>query len=366
MDELQKAREQIDRIDREMARLFAERMAAVAEVAAYKQAHGLPVLDAKREEAVIAKNSARVEDEALKPFYVEFLRDTMKTSRHYQRRILAGMTVAFSGIEGAFADAAARRIFPGAGRLACPDFKTAYDSVVSGEADVAVLPTENSTAGEVSQVQDLMFSGPLFVTGMYDFSVTHHLLALPGAKLSDIRRVVSHPQALSQCARFLRDHGFSEEQAENTAIAARRVAEGGDPTVAAIASEETAALYGLEPLARGINEMGINTTRFAVLSRVPLSDKGSDRHFILMFTVRNEAGFLAKAIDVIGRHGYNMRALRSRPMKELLWQYYFYVELEGEPDTPTGAEMLHDLANYCEKLKLLGTFRIESLKNQGT
>lgn len=357
MDKLQQAREEIDRVDREMAQLFERRMRAVEMVSDYKREHGLPVFDAAREDAVISKNSVRVEDEALRPYYVEFLRDTMKASRHYQRKRLEGMKVAFSGIEGAFASIAAGRIFPDAERLPCPDFKSAYDAVVAGDADVAVLPIENSTAGEVAPVLDLMFSGSLFVTGIYDFSITHHLLGVPDAKLSSVKTVVSHPQALAQCADFLREMKLTSISAENTAIAAKSVMENGDPTVAAIASEETAKLYGMKILARAINETGINTTRFAVLSRSAVTEKGTGKHFILMFTVRNEAGFLAKAINVIGDYGYNMRCLRSRPMKELLWQYYFYVELEGDLESPEGAKMLRELTDYCEKLKVLGCFR---------
>ncbi len=361
MDELQKAREEIDRVDREMAQLFVRRMRAVETVADYKREHGLPVLDAAREEAVIAKNSARVEDEDLRPFYVEFLRDTMKASRHYQRKRLEGMKVAFSGIEGAFAAIAAGRIFPHAERLPYPDFKSAYEAVVSGNADVAVLPIENSTAGEVAPVVDLMFFGSLVVTSIYDFSIVHHLVGLPDAHLSGIKTVVSHPQALAQCAGFLREQKLSTVPAENTAIAAKSVMDGGDPTVAAIASEETARLYGMKVLARAINETGLNTTRFAVLSRSAIGESSVGKHSILLFTVRNEAGFLAKAIQVIGSHGYNMRCLRSRPVKDLLWQYYFYVELEGDLDTPEGKKMLEELSGYCEKLKVLGCFRFPSV-----
>ena len=364
MDQLQKARQEIDAVDREMAQLFVRRMRAVEAVADYKREFGLPILDTAREDAVVAKNAARVEDDDLRPYYVEFLRDTMKASRHYQRKRLEGMKVAFSGIEGAFASIAASKILPDAERLPYPDFKSAYDAVVSGDADVAVLPIENSTAGEVAPVVDLMFSGNLFVTGIYDFSITHHLVGMPEAKLSTVKTVVSHPQALSQCAGFLREAKFSTIPAENTAIAARSVMEEGDPTVAAIASEETAKLYGMKILARAINETGINTTRFAVLSRSPLKEAGAGKHSILMFTVRHEAGFLAKAIHIIGSHGYNMRCLRSRPMKELLWQYYFYVELEGDLDTAEGQNMLAELSNYCEKCKALGCFRFPATLEQ--
>lgn len=357
MDKLQKARSEIDRVDREMAELFYRRMKAVEAVADYKQEHGIPVFDPVREDAVVQKNAEGFADDAIRPYYVEFLRDTMKASRHYQKKRLEGMQVAFCGIEGAFASIAAAKIFPDAIRIPYADFASAYAAVENGNCDVAVLPVENSTAGEVGQVIDLMFSGTLKVTGMYGLGITHHLLGKENAVLGNIRTVVSHPQALAQCDDYILRHGFKPVQEVNTAMAARGVAEGDDETVAAIASEETAVIYGLKILDRHINDTDINTTRFVVLSRAANLDDEAGKHFILTFTVRNEAGFLAKAVNVIGEYGYNMRCLRSRPMKDLLWQYYFYVELEGNLETENGKQMLEALAEYCERLKVLGSFR---------
>lgn len=357
-DKLASAREEIDRVDREMAELFCRRMAAVREVAAYKQARGIPVLDPAREEAIIARNSATVGDDELRGYYVDFLRSGMRISRDYQRKILSGMRVAYSGVEGAFASIAAGRIFPHATRVPFPDFKSAYDAVVDGTCDVAVLPIENSTAGEVGAVLDRMFSGPLYVGGVYDLYIHHHLLGIPGATPDRVREVVSHPQALAQCAPYLRRAGYTVREFENTALAAQYVAEKGDPTVAAIASEETAALYGLSILARSINSSDVNTTRFAVLARSVASDVGGrGKHSILMFSARNEAGALARAINIIGRYGFNMRCLRSRPMKELLWQYYFYVELEGDLGCPEGQAMLAEMATCCDRIRMFGSFR---------
>ncbi len=356
-DRLTLAREEIDTVDREMAALFERRMRAVEAVADYKMAHGLPITDSAREEAILRRNAAYIEDEALRPFYAEFESAVMQVSRHYQRKRLSGMRVAFSGIEGAFAHIAARRIFPSAECVPYPDFGSAYEAALSGECDLAVLPIENSTAGEVGQVIDRLFSGSLAVNAVYDFSITHHLMAPKGATLASIREVVSHPQALAQCAPFIRMHGYKERTAENTALAARAVAEENDIGIAAIASEETAELYGLEVLCRHINETGLNTTRFAVLARSCAVDTAKDKHSILLFTVRNEAGSLAEAINIIGEHGYNMRCLRSRPMKELLWQYYFYVELEGDLYTDEGKRMLGELTRCCDRLKVLGSFR---------
>ena len=155
-----------------------------------------------------------------------------------------------------------------------------------------------------------------------------------------------------------KEHRLKQVVYENTALAAKFVAERGDKTVAAIASGDSAALYDLSILAQGVNRSQMNTTRFAVLSRAEerqISTKAG-AHFVLLFTVRNEAGSLARALNIIGAHGFNMRTLRSRPMKELLWQYYFYVEAEGNIHGYEGKCMLEELAVCCDKVKVAGSF----------
>ncbi len=357
MDQLQQARTEIDRIDKEMADLFCRRMNAVAQVAEYKKQHGLPIQNQAREQAVIEQNAAEIADETVRSFYVRFLQDVMDVSKAYQYRLNEGMKVAYSGVEGAFAHIASGRIFPTAQLISFGDFQDAYQAVCSGECDAAVLPVENSYAGEVGQVMDLTFSGPLFISGIYELAVTHHLLGLPGADKNALREVFSHPQALSQCAPYIKAHHLTGRSFANTAMAAQHVAQVGDPSLAAIASEETAALYGLCVLERGINSSRGNTTRFAVFTRVahrPLCTKAN--HFILTYTVKNEAGALTKTIHTIGKYGFNMCSLRSRPMKELLWQYYFYIEAEGDLQSPQGQAMLQELAPLCDQLKVAGTF----------
>ncbi len=357
-DKLSQAREEINAVDREMAELFCRRMDAVKKVYEYKSEHGLPVLDKGREAQVIERNSGYVSDGTVRRYYVKFLNDVMSVSRSYQSELMHGMKVAYSGVEGAFADIAAGRIFPDAQRVPKATFTEAYTSVILGECECAVLPLENSFAGEVGQVTDLMFSGPLYVNGIYDLPVTQSLLGVKGALISGIREVVSHPQALSQCAPYIEAHGFRKTEYANTAMAAKFVYEKNDPSVAAIANAETAELYGLEVLANAINESNLNTTRFAVFTRaLSDSDMKSGNHFILTFTVRNEAGSLARAIGIIGKHGFNMRSLRSRPMKELLWQYYFYMEAEGDIYSDNGRAMMEELSSCCDKLKIVGCYK---------
>ncbi len=358
MNKLDIAREKINEIDKQMSELFCQRMRAAEMVAEYKKEKGLPIFDATRENAIIANNSKKLINPEYADYYINFQRDVMKISRKYQEKLLNGMKIAYSGVEGAFAHIAAGKIFSSGKRIAYSNFKEAYNAVNNGECDCAVLPIENSSAGEVGTVIDLIFAGNLYVNGVYELSVSQNLIGVADAQIGDVKKVMSHIQALEQCDNYIKSHGFEITMCENTALAAQKVAEINDKSVAAIASSETADLYGLKVLDANINESHVNTTRFAVVS---LSEhlktvNKPDNNSILMFTVRNEAGFLAKAIEVIGKHGFNMRSLRSRSMKELLWQYYFYVEVEGNLHTTEGDLMLDELAEYCDKLKIVGTY----------
>ncbi len=359
MTELEQARKIINEVDREMAKLFEKRMDAVKMVAAYKKKTGMQVTDPAREEEVIAKNARLLENSQYKAYFVNFIRENMEISKKFQHRLLEGMKVAYSGVEGAFANIAANKIFPDAAAVAYPDFRSAYDSVVTGDCDCVVLPIENSYNGDVGQVMDLAFFGSLYINGIYDIGIVQNLLAVNGASVESIKEVISHPQALGQCADYIHRHGFKAIQAENTAIAAKQVAESGRTDIAAIASEDAAEKYGLVKLESHINESNVNTTRFAVFSRIPKKSSAKDNQFILVFTVSNEAGSLGRAISVIGKHGFNLRALKSRPRKELIWNYYFYAEGEGNINTERGEAMIEVLGKYCSDIKIVGSFERE-------
>lgn len=354
-NKLQEARRIINEVDSQMAELFVKRMRAAEMVYEHKKEYGLPILDKAREDAVIESNSALVEDEVLRGYYIDYLKHLMSLSRAYQYRMQSGLNVAYSGVEGAFAHIAAGRIFPEANRTSYSDFKAAYNSVLKGECDAAVLPIENSYAGEVGQTLDLIFSGALNINGIYELEIHQNLLGVKGATVDDIKKVTSHPQALSQCHDYIEMRGFSTEESNNTAIAAKTVAEANDKTFGAIASKETAELYGLNVIEANINKSGENTTRFAVLSKVA-SSSPSLSNTVLMLTVKHEAGSLAKAIGIIGKYGYNMTALRSRPMKKHSWQYYFYIEIDGTVHTENGRNMIEALSEVCDRLKVAGTF----------
>ena len=351
--DLQESREVIRQVDEEMAKLFVKRMEAVRSVAAYKKERGLPIEDKEQEARVIKGRSALVEDPELRSFYVNFLQDTMDVSKRWQHYLMEGLRVAYSGVEGAFAHIAAGRIFPDGELESYPSFESAYEAVEKGECDVAVL--------------DLMFSGDLYVNGVYDLSINQNLLGMPGTDISRIRTVYSHPQAISQCRSYIRKHGFDAVSMANTALAAQKVAQDGDCSAAAIASEETADLYGLQILDHDINESKVNTTRFAVFSRVETKmairkDAGA---FLLLFTVKDEAGGLAKAVNVISAYNFNMRVLRSRPMKDLPWHYYFYAEVEGDDSSENGRRMISALRGTCPGLKVVGRYTATSNIQQG-
>ena len=356
MTDLEKARQIINSVDTQMAELFRQRMDAVKLVAAYKQERGLPVDDFAREEEMIARNVARLSDEDLRSYYVNFLRATIDVSKQMQHKLLDGMRVAYSGVPGAFANIAAEKIFPDAVAVAYPDFKAAYKAVENGECDVAVLPIENSFNGDVGNVLDLAFFGSLYINGVYEAEIVQNLLAVKGATLDQIKTVISHPQALGQCAAYIEKHGFEAVEAVNTAVAAKQVAQSGRTDIAAIGSAEAAEKFGLKKLAAHINESSTNSTRFAVFSRAQKAPAPTDKKFIMLFTVNNVAGSLGRAISVIGEHGFNLHALKSRPTKELVWDYYFYVEGEGNIAGEEGTKMLRQLKDFCNNLKVLGSY----------
>lgn len=362
--DIAEARKNIDRIDREMAELFAERMQAAAVVAAYKEEHGLPVEDKAREAEMIARNTERLPP-AYRPYYRNFLVGTITESKRYQRLLVSGLRVAYSGVEGAFAHVATMRIFGEPGeKVACPDFATAYRSVESGACHCAVLPIENSYAGDVGQVMDLAWRGSLTISGIYDLPLSQCLLAKPGVTLAEVREVVSHPQALAQCQPYLRRQGWIQTTAVNTAVAARAVAAGERREVAVIAARETADLYGLQVLENDINEQKSNTTRFAVFSPAACEIKPSDNHFVLLFSCKNQPGALGDAISVISRHDYNLKCLKSHPTGVENWAYYFYAEGEGNLGTEAGQTMRRELERVCNSVRVLGSFSEERMLNR--
>ena len=356
MDRLKEAIAEVRAADRELALAFERRMRAGARVAACQREEGLPASVAVDPETTVGEIAPLLSDDVMRSYYPLFLKSTLGLSESLNHRISEGQRIAYAGVPGAFACVAAGKIFPDGTLCPYADFSLAYAAVEAGECDAAVLPLENSFAGDVAQVMDLAYFGSLYINGVWEMRVSQCLAGVSGASTDTVRTVISHPQALSQCAPFLAARGYILQEETNTAVAASRVAALGDPTVAAICSPEAAALRGLTVLAANICEPANNTTRFAVMPRAPRHADRSDASFILTFTVRNEAGALAKAIAAIGAHGFNMRSLRSRPTKKLLWSNFFFLEAEGNLASEEGQRMLAELPQYVSGLKVLGSF----------
>ena len=265
---------------------------------------------------------------------------------------------------GAWSHIALRRLFPFARETAFATWGEVFDAVQNGDAQFGVLPFENSNAGDVSTVLDLLYTHPdIIIARMCDLPIRQDLLGVRGATLETIKTVVSHPQALAQSSVFVQQHGFKTASWGNTADAARHVAELNDPTVAAIASAETAGLCGLQILSAGINADGDNTTRFIVIERADAAPAmtGEGQRLALLFTARHKPGQLAAALDQIGARGFNMECIKSRPLPHVPFEYYFYVQLVC-PAGSTGAEcqtLLDTLTPVCSTLRLLGAFTLD-------
>ena len=354
MDQLEAARRQIDAVDAQLADLFEQRMAAVLQVAEYKKAHGLPIFDPAREAAVLDKAAARIHSDALRPYYRDHVQHMMDLAKAYEAQQMGCNRVAYQGVEGAFAHIALRALFPHGEALACPTWDDVFDTVEQGDAAYGVLPFENSHAGDVSAVLDLCYARPgIWVVQVYDLPISQNLLVLPGAQLSGLKKVYSHQQAIAQSETFLKQFGLPATAMPNTAMAAKFVADSGDPSLAAIASRETAALYGLEVLVPDINTDGDNTTRFIVLSR---EKPTAGNRFSLLFTLDNKPGKLAEVIQLIGQAGFNMESIKSRPLPHVPFEYYFYVELVGDPAAHEAEALLDALDRVCRTVRLLGVY----------
>ena len=384
MLDLGKIRDEIDATDDEIVRLFQHRMALTAEVAQYKIETGKAVFDAERERQKLEKLTGEGTNAFNTKGIQELFQQIMSISRKRQYQLLTenggeemtdytqvdhlpthGRRVVFQGVEGAYSFGAMKEFFDDTITSFHVDtWKEAMEAITRGEADYAVLPIENSTAGIVSDIYDLLVEYPHYIVGEQELPVEHVLMALPGAKAEEIRTVISHPQALAQSSVFVQQHGFKTSTWGNTADAARHVAELNDPSVAAIASAETAGLYGLQILSTGINADGDNTTRFIVIERAAAAPAmtGEGQRLALLFTARHKPGQLAAALDQIGARGFNMECIKSRPLPHVPFEYYFYVQIVC-PAGSTGAgcqTLLDTLTSVCSTLRLLGAFTLDS------
>ena len=270
----------------------------------------------------------------------------------------AAERISYQGEPGSNSATVAATLFPGHEQVPCATFEDALESLPSAAADLAVIPVENSIAGRVADVHHLLPESGLSIVGEYFLPIHFQLLAPRGASLDGIRRVRSHVHALGQCRRIVREHGWATEVADDTAGAAREVAERADPTVAALAPRLAAELYGLDTLATDVEDAHHNTTRFLVLAREPRPLPPGTRPVVttLVYRVRNVPAALYKALGGFATNGVNMTKLESYQLGGTFFATQFYADVEGHPDDPSLALALEELAFFAVELRILGTY----------
>ncbi len=267
--------------------------------------------------------------------------------------------VAFQGVAGAFSEEAALAFAPDGDAVGYPTFEEAFEATVSGACDYACLPVENSLAGSINQTYDLLTDSVLVVVAERVVRVHHNLLVPPGTGLHEVRRVYSHPQALQQCQRFIRQHGFEAVADYDTAGAAKLLLERArrEPGSAAIASRRAAETYGLEIAAERIEDLSFNFTRFFVLGHEERPPQPGRQHKTsLVLATHHRPGGLVSCLQVFPEHGINMTKLESRPRRDKPWSYLFYVDIEGHVAEPAVAAALNGLMRRAAFVKYLGSY----------
>lgn len=356
--ELEMLRARIDRADYALLAQFERRMHAAEEIGAYKQAHGLPVLDAGRERAVLADRLAHVRDKALRPYAAELVGELMALSRARQAQpaapavVAQNGAVAFQGVEGAYAHEAAAGYFGDVPVLPQETFRSVCEAVMHGEAQFGVLPVENSQTGGIAEVYELLAEFPLHVVGETRLYVRHQLLTCPGATLDGIQSVYSHEQGFLQCRSLLEQYGWARIPYYNTARAAQHVAELGEPQNAAIASAYAGERYGLKVLLADVSQSSTNQTRFFVVCARPNETGG---RATLLLRLPHAHGSLAEALAVLARAGYNLTRIESRPLPGRSWEYHFFLDVEDVQSTLKLEQTLHALKK-CAQVRLLGRY----------
>ncbi len=270
---------------------------------------------------------------------------------------VGALRVAFQGERGAFGDEAVRTYFGTQSEpQPCRTFAEVFHAVASGGVDYGLVPVENSQAGSINEVYDLLRQHDLFVIGEIGLPVNHCLLCLPGQKLADITRVISHPQALAQSDAFLRELGVEVVASYDTAGSARMISEQKLQGVAAVAGAAAAQLYGLEILAEGIQTIKDNYTRFIVLGREPAARREGPAKTMIVMATPHQPGALYKSLGALAARGINLLKLESRPSRQRIWEYVFYLDFEGHRDDPVVRGALADLAEHTTFCKVLGSF----------
>lgn len=269
------------------------------------------------------------------------------------------MVIAFQGEAGAFSEAAALQFQPDCALMPCPGFDDVFRAVEAGRATLGVLPIENSIGGTIHRNYDLLLEHELKIIGDLELKVVHSLLALPGTSLADVKQIYSHPQALAQCDRFLRQLPAIEVVATyDTAGSAKLIKDNGNRSAAAIASERAAEIFGLEVLQTAIQDFQDNVTRFLVVGRAGAEPPGGGlaNKTTIVFTVPNEPGALFKALSVFALRGIDLTKLESRPIPGRPWEYLFYADIAvGMHELKCGRALTH-LAEFAPSLRVLGSY----------
>lgn len=375
--ELKDYRKQLDEIDGRLLELFAQRMDIASEIARWKKEKNFPVQDLRREREKLRQVEEQSPEE-LADYSFMLFSFLLELSRSRQNRILnrenaetaliadalentpklfpEKAIVACQGVEGAYSGLACEKIFAWPNILYFSTFDAVFSAVEKGLCQYGVIPVENSTAGTVNAVYDLMIRHRFRIVRSVRLKVDHNLLVRPGTKLEDIREIYSHAQALSQCAAFLQKFPDAKViPCENTAVAAKMVAESSEPGVAALSSRACARLYGLENLMASVQDSDDNYTRFICISNRLEIYPGADRTSLMM-VVRDEPGALYNVLARFYALSINMHKLESRPIPGRNWEYRFYFDLDTSVYSPRFIQLMGELGDLSEEYEYLGSY----------
>jgi chorismate mutase/prephenate dehydratase len=370
--DLEKLREQIDKIDRELVRLFEERTNIVSKVADYKRKNGISVLDQKREDDLIEKNVSYLKDPSLSMDMERFFRALMEISRDYQSRKISidsvpnskdisfdkNSIIGYQGVEGSYSYEALKKYFGDTVQTRnLESFEKVFMALNSGEINYGVLPIDNSSTGEIKDTYDLIRGYGAYIIGEVELKVSHNLLGVKGAKISDIKKVYSHSQGFQQCDKFLKGHpDWQLIPYQNTAVSAKYVSESKSKSKAAIASMLAKELYDLELLADEINSSSNNFTRFIIIGKELVESVEFDKVSVVFSSI-HKAGALYSIIKDFAENNINMLSIKSRPISEKPWEYFFYVDFEGNFKDENIKKALSNIKNKSNYFKILGNYK---------
>lgn len=376
MATLDELREQLDVIDNQIVELYESRMMICEKVGDYKIDTGKKVFDKKREQEKLSKVTRNAKDEFYRKGLTELFEQLMAQSRKLQYQMLdkkgalgrlpfigvdaldwENSRIVFQGTEGAYSQAAMHQFFQkDVNSFSVQTFRDAMEAIEEGSADFAVLPIENSSAGVVNDVYDLLVEFENYIVGEIVLPVEHALVGVKGADLYSIERVYSHPQALMQSSKYLDEHrGWQQIGAANTAIAAKKILKDNDITQAAICSEHAAEIYGLQILDSHINYNDNNSTRFIIVTNQKIFLKNAKK-ISICFEVAHESGSLYHLLSHFIYNDLNMTKIESRPVEGRTWEYRFFVDFEGNMGEGAVKNAIRGLREESKSLKILGNY----------